>query len=538
MKTTQPTTGTLCIILAILLCASPGTSRANLSGSDNFNDNSKDLTKWGTDVVGDPTSTAGTLTETNFRLEYTATGASAKEGLARPWIANTGSYTSNWSVQIDVNVPNLTLGAGQRIQFGLGVQNAADPTDGMSLDLRLDPTQGRFFRSNLTTNGVDQASGPVGSTTALTLATIRIRYVAASTTLFEDFAVVGSNSFTNFDSRDVAAAGWGMNGSSVFDVAAFGASRGSLVVSSSDNLNGDNFVATPEPTTLALAAIGALALLGRASRRRGQTTVKTTHRVSLGLVALSIAFPFTAKSDNAQFTAGYGNFSVNHSSGFGTTGSNSVNNLYVQSPGYSSLFTYDQVLSEPGGPGISSGHAGLGLAMFSDLAAVVMSNGTGVSQSDVAGSSPGPAQLTIQYIFQPNLQSGTPWNGIVSMHYVLNATVGPSIGDYDRFDALADFSDGLGGPTTHLELHRLFDVPGSSFSGVDLYAEAPFSIAPSAIEIIYMTGTTTFTVLDPGGGGSITGQTIVPEVSTYTMLVIGIGLMAGAIRFRRGSRAA
>ena len=272
MKTIQTTTRTLCIIFALLLCALPGTSHANLSGSDNFNDNSKDPTKWGTDFIPDTGSTAGTLTETNLRLEYTAAGASAKERIARPWIANTGSYTSDWSVLIDVNVPNLTLGVGQRIQFGLGVQNAANLTDTMSLDLRLDGTTGRVFHTSLTTNGVDV--GPnVSSATALTLATIRIRYAAASTTLLADFAVVGSSSFTNFDSRDVAAAGWGMNGSSAFNVGVFGGSNGSLVVASSDNLSGDNFVATPEPTTLALAAIGALVLLGRNTRRqrRGQS---------------------------------------------------------------------------------------------------------------------------------------------------------------------------------------------------------------------------------------------------------------------------
>lgn len=166
MKTIQISTGTLCIILALLLCALPGTSHANLSGSDNFNDNSKDLTKWGTDFVFDPGTTPGALTETNLRLEYTATGASSKEQSLRPWIANSGSYTSDWSVQIDVNVPNLTLASGQQIRFGLGVVNHANFNDAISLDLRLDSVGGRVFHSVLTTNGVDQAPGPVSTTTA------------------------------------------------------------------------------------------------------------------------------------------------------------------------------------------------------------------------------------------------------------------------------------------------------------------------------------------------------------------------------------
>ena len=267
MKTTQTTTGTLCIIFALLLRVLPGTSHANLNGSDNFNDNSKDLTKWGTDFA-DPTVVLGTLTETNQRLQYSATGIPSQEQAVRPWIANTGSYTSDWNVQMDVNVPILTLGAGQRIQFDLVVWNGADVSDNLDLNLRQDSIQGRGFHSNLRTNAVVQASGPIASTTPLTLAAIRIRYDAASTTLFAEWAVVGTNSFTTFDSRDVAAAGWGMNASSVFGVGAAGGSRGSLAVSSSDNVSGDNFVATPEPTTLALAAMGSLAFLGRNTRPR------------------------------------------------------------------------------------------------------------------------------------------------------------------------------------------------------------------------------------------------------------------------------
>ena len=40
--------------------------RADLNGSDDFNDNSKDTNRWGADFV---VSGAGLLTETNQRLE-------------------------------------------------------------------------------------------------------------------------------------------------------------------------------------------------------------------------------------------------------------------------------------------------------------------------------------------------------------------------------------------------------------------------------------------------------------------------------------
>lgn len=249
-------TSIFCIALSAILTHTTSYG-SNFNGSDDFNDNSKDLAKWGTDAIFDPGVGSGTLTETSQVLQYTASGSFTIEELARPWIANTGSFTSDWSLQLDVNVPTLSLSAGQRIEFGLGVTNGDDPTDSFRLSLRLDAASGRQFHSQLRVDGVAQTA--VTSTTTSTSAAILIQYDAATTTLsagYDANGAVGGYNFTIFDSRNITTAGWNMTASSVFDVAVGGKSQGSLAISSANNVSGDNFLAVPEPATYALLLSG------------------------------------------------------------------------------------------------------------------------------------------------------------------------------------------------------------------------------------------------------------------------------------------
>ena len=236
-------TSIFCIALTAIL--TPTTGYGNFSGSDDFNDNSKDLAKWGTDIAGG----LGTLTETSQGLQYTASGSSDPESFLRPWIANHGSFTSDWTLQIDVNVPTLTLTTGQRCEFGLQVSNGDHSTDLFGAGLRLNDASGtpiREFHSGFKVNGADQVIGGVNSPTTSTSASVRIRYDAATTTLFAEFdanGAVGGYNFTTFDSRNIA--GWNMTAISVFDAGAGGMSKGNVVISSTDNVRGDNFLAGP-----------------------------------------------------------------------------------------------------------------------------------------------------------------------------------------------------------------------------------------------------------------------------------------------------
>ncbi len=183
----------------------------------------------------------------------------------RPWIANSGGFTSNFTLQLDVSVPTLTLSAGQSFLFGLQVRNGDDASDLFGAALELDNFSGtpdRHFVSFYDINGVNQ--GEVKSTSTSTSAAVRIRYDAATTTLFAEAdanGAVGGYNFTAFDSRNIS--GWNMTTSSVFQGDAFGASEGNVVISSANNVAGDNFQATvPEPSSYVLMLLSGIAIGG------------------------------------------------------------------------------------------------------------------------------------------------------------------------------------------------------------------------------------------------------------------------------------
>src|SRR3954463_6681318 len=101
----------------ILIAVFTSECRAGFDGSDDFNANSVDGTKWG------PLLTSGTgfLTQTNGRIEYTANNTpSVMDSALLPWKLNFGSYTQNWEVQVDVNVAYQPPGANfQNAGIGL-----------------------------------------------------------------------------------------------------------------------------------------------------------------------------------------------------------------------------------------------------------------------------------------------------------------------------------------------------------------------------------------------------------------------------------
>src|ERR1035437_5593655 len=95
------------LMLAVAVVASCGSpALAALSGSDNFNDNTKDTSKWGADT----TAGAGVLTETNGRLEFNNGGISNPSGdiALRPWILNSVTYAEAWNAQVDLGLSGVT----------------------------------------------------------------------------------------------------------------------------------------------------------------------------------------------------------------------------------------------------------------------------------------------------------------------------------------------------------------------------------------------------------------------------------------------
>ncbi|MBP1735089.1 MAG: hypothetical protein H6Q53_1376, partial [Deltaproteobacteria bacterium] len=75
-------------------------NQAFATGGDDFDDNSKDLTKWGEDIIGRGKCA---MNEVNSRLEYTCKSASVElNEVIRPWILAELPYNANWEMQIDI----------------------------------------------------------------------------------------------------------------------------------------------------------------------------------------------------------------------------------------------------------------------------------------------------------------------------------------------------------------------------------------------------------------------------------------------------
>jgi hypothetical protein len=230
-------------IVGILAVFVVNECHANLNGSDDFNDNSKDPTRWGADF----TKEVGVLTETNGRLEFTTTGApTAVDFALRPWILNYGSYTQDWEFQVDVNLPQLTLINTQYVGFALSVSPGADPnmvlTNAFTIFMDQNSDEHRF-KFQIT---VDASRTSLQKTlTASTSAAMRIAFDANTKVLsafYDENGPTCGYAWTLLVSTNVPA-GWNMTSTSVFGVHVLGIAN-FISVAPTVNVFGDNFCAS------------------------------------------------------------------------------------------------------------------------------------------------------------------------------------------------------------------------------------------------------------------------------------------------------
>ncbi len=121
-----------------------------LAGSDDFNDNSKDLSKWRS---SDFSYGGGTLTEVNGRLEFTIRAAAAESESLRPWTRNFGALDTEFEAIVDLHNA-ITPGSAPpttvqpNASLGLLIYNSADMTDNIYVELYRG-SEGFFFLSAL-----------------------------------------------------------------------------------------------------------------------------------------------------------------------------------------------------------------------------------------------------------------------------------------------------------------------------------------------------------------------------------------------------
>lgn len=259
----------LALLLAVAIPSFAGTP--NFSGSDTFSSTSGNWslttgTNGGTFVVN-----LGTL---NFRDNGGLITASSNALYS--WTANAGSYTTDWQVQVDFKVPQVSsLVAAQFLSWNLVISNSADSNDYFYAGL-----ENTYMYSTPKANAgiVTNNSTPTPTTQSIssaTTATIYISYTASSQTLAASFN--GGSGLTNLFSASVTDSGsnWNMVTGDSFYLALSAkntCNAGPTGTLADGDFTADNFQATggtpvPEPATYAFMA-GAAALGLALWRRR------------------------------------------------------------------------------------------------------------------------------------------------------------------------------------------------------------------------------------------------------------------------------
>ena len=228
-----------------------GQAFADTQGDD-FNDNAKDTTKWGTDEV----KGHGQLNETNGHLEYTCGKATKEDSSDRPWILRRFPYNADWSVQIDAT--NNTLPTGnQWSSFGIVVENANNGDDWIEVELAAASNQSHFFWAEFWHNHVfveDAYAGAISTSAPIRVSFDHVTKVV--TVSYFDGAF-----WNDFGTFGVAGSGggngnadWGLTDSDQFIAYIFGYSENMVV--GDGELYGDNFQeiggVPPPPTELSV----------------------------------------------------------------------------------------------------------------------------------------------------------------------------------------------------------------------------------------------------------------------------------------------
>lgn len=201
----------LCITILLGLTGVTGYSQ---TFSDDFNDNSKDTAKWGTDIVP-----AGRFSEEGNSLVWWLDGnpSMVVTGSAqRPWILNQLPYDRDWTVQV-VAEPSCPCNAvGEALANGLLVSSVSDPSDQIQIttyDTRTGPITRQYSTiADLISNGITSshtvvpASPTLGSMLRLGFNSTT-KVIQAQIATFTP-AVPGSNLvFTTISSFGIAGSG-------------------------------------------------------------------------------------------------------------------------------------------------------------------------------------------------------------------------------------------------------------------------------------------------------------------------------------------
>ncbi len=236
----------LCFVsLLVPLCAFA-------DGSDDFDDNNKNTTKWGNDVQ----LSLGVLTEQNTHLEFTCNNPLSNDDTLRPWIAERFPVNADWIIQVDTF--NSTAPVVDSVTAA-GVALLPPSPENSELNLELYMTAfGPFtvfkgFDADLETSGVKVGSEDTGGLAGAEAVNgaIRIEYNGATkvATFLYDLDITDGYQWTELASYGIAGSGgtttntdWGLSDTDQLSLYVWGFSEGTTV--SSGQVYLDNFSET------------------------------------------------------------------------------------------------------------------------------------------------------------------------------------------------------------------------------------------------------------------------------------------------------
>lgn len=258
-------------LIAVLTVAAA--CEASLYGSDDFDDDTKDPARWGTDQQD---SGDVFFMETNGRLElHGSSGVGQYLWVERPWVLSAADYGEDWSATIDVNMVQPSInGDDDLVGLGLGVYNPNDSRDYADFVLSWSVETGlpRFY-GRVVTNS--QLTEHVPTAIYTWNAALQFSWDASGTTLSflcDPNGSVGGYTWTSCADVNLAAGNdnWGMSAGNTFDLAVTGQVGGGAGIGGSE-ANADNFQTIPEPSTAVLLSLSCAAGGGLGRRRRRPT---------------------------------------------------------------------------------------------------------------------------------------------------------------------------------------------------------------------------------------------------------------------------
>jgi hypothetical protein len=222
---------------------------------DNFDDNIRDVDKWGKDEVK-----GGSLNETGGHLEYTCSAVS-RSSSDRPWILRQFPTTADWEISIDVT--NNTLSSGNQLSsffssFGINVRHivgASNKENGNEIEVELAAFKDYFygltgteFLAEFYNNGIYKGDAVLGLGPSDISAPIRIAFNSTDKifTVSYDTNPGGTPQWYDFGTFGVGPSGggyynadWGLNDADKFVAYVFGYAEKMGV--GDGKLYGDNF---------------------------------------------------------------------------------------------------------------------------------------------------------------------------------------------------------------------------------------------------------------------------------------------------------